>query len=500
MIRFWILDYDYLDVTEGEESQSFQGGPIMSDSTWLLEWSRRYYHFGVSIQIPIEACPIVTPLKLSAWSHALRRYPMDDVSRFFLDGLVDGFRIGCSSKPSSLKSARCNMRSASAHPEVVDNYISKEVSEGRVIGPFLAGLVPAAHTSRFGVIPKSGLPNKWRLIIDLSHPKGRSVNDGIPKYLCSMTYIKVDDAINQILRKGRGSLLAKIDVRSAFRLVPVHPADRHLLAMRWRDHIYIDTCLPFGLRSAPKLFNILADLLEWIAKNRGVTCLLHYLDDFLTVGAPLSQECRFNLDILISLCEMLGVPLALEKITGPVTALDFLGILLDTLRMEARLPKEKLERVKLAVKEWLSKKNATKREILSLLGLLQHAAKVVRPGRTFVRRMYCVAGKVKELDFYTRLNREFRSDLRWWHIFLSDWNGVSFLRSPCSEDVVIQTDASGSWGCAAFCENKWLQWQWPSDWVPVPIMAKELVPIVLSCAVWGPVLKRKFVLFQCDNM
>ena len=75
-----------------------------------------------------------------------------------------------------------------------------------------------------------------------------------------------------------------------------------------------------------------------------------------------------------------------------------------------------------------------------------------------------------------------------------------FLRSSCSEDVVIQTDASGSWGCAAFCENKWLQWQWPSDWVPVPIMAKELVPILLSCAVWGPVLKKKSVLFQCDNI
>lgn len=62
-----------------------------------------------------------------------------------------------------------------------------------------------------------------------------------------------------------GSLMAKIDIRSAFRLIPVHPADHHLLAMQWKGGVFIDTCLPFGLRSAPKLFNILADLLEWIA-------------------------------------------------------------------------------------------------------------------------------------------------------------------------------------------------------------------------------------------
>ena len=76
-----------------------------------------------------------------------------------------------------------------------------------------------------------------------------------------MRYITVDDAIIQL---GPGALLAKIDVRNAFRLLPIHPADRHLLAMEWEGKLYIDTCLPFGLRSAPKPFNILADFLEWI--------------------------------------------------------------------------------------------------------------------------------------------------------------------------------------------------------------------------------------------
>ena len=59
---------------------------------------------------------------------------------------------------------------------------------------------------------------------------------------------------------GQGTMLAKIDVTSAFQLLPVYSADRHLLAMKWKKQLFIDTCLPFGLRSAPKLLNI--DLLS----------------------------------------------------------------------------------------------------------------------------------------------------------------------------------------------------------------------------------------------
>ena len=65
----------------------------------------------------------------------------------------------------------------------------------------------------------------------MPHPEGKSVNDGITKSLCSLHYVTIDDAINQVVKLGQGSLLAKVDIKSAFRLLPVHPADRHLLQM-----------------------------------------------------------------------------------------------------------------------------------------------------------------------------------------------------------------------------------------------------------------------------
>ena len=445
---------------------------------------------------------IHTPLNYSAWCYFLQGETDRELVQFFLQGISQGFHVGFSYDTCAIHPATKNLQCAYSHPQVVEEYLRIEVTTSRVAGPFCQSAISGVHISRFGVIPKSHQPNKWRLIVDLSHPKHHSINDGVPSSLCSIHYITIEDAVQKIMALGPGTMMAKIDIKSAFRLIPVHPTDRHLLGMRWKDYTFVDTCLPFGLRSAPKLFNVLADLLTSVLTRQGVTFVLHYLDDFLTLGPPASNICQQNLNIIQKVCGSLGIPLALEKIEGPATILTFLGITLDTTNMEARLPKDKINRIRQLITSWLGKKKATKREILSLVGLLQHATKVIRCGRTFVSRMYSAAARIKELDHFTRLNKEFRSDLWWWHTFMENWNGLSLLRLKASEiapNIYIQTDASGSWGCGAYFNGRWFQLQWSSDWLPSSIMAKEMVPIMLSCATWGPNLSKKSVCFQCDN-
>ena len=100
--------------------------------------------------------------------------------------------------------------------------------------------------------------------------------------------------------------------------------------MQWKDRLFIDTCLPFGLRFAPKLFNILADLLTWIPQQQVAIPLLHCLDDFLFIGPLSSNICLQHLNTIKKVCHTLGVPLALEKVEGPATVLPFLGILRST--------------------------------------------------------------------------------------------------------------------------------------------------------------------------
>lgn len=148
-----------------------------------------------------------------------------------------------------------------SHSDIVQAHLERDCQHGFTLGPFALTDMPHVHTSRIGIIPKKHQPGKWRIIIDLSSPRDKSVNDGIAKADCSLTYTKVDEIVDSVLHLGRGALLAKINIRSAFRIIPIHPADRHLLGIEWKNQLYIDAALPFGLRSAPKIFNALADAL-----------------------------------------------------------------------------------------------------------------------------------------------------------------------------------------------------------------------------------------------
>ena len=111
-----------------------------------------------------------------------------------------------------------------------------------------------------------------------------------------------------VARYSPGVLMAKFDVEAAYRNIAVHPDDRFLLGMKWRDQYYVDLTLPFGLRSTPFIFNSVADMVEWILLNQhAVSDLLHYLDDFITAGPPHSAQCAYNLSTALTVCPLLFI-------------------------------------------------------------------------------------------------------------------------------------------------------------------------------------------------
>ena len=193
--------------------------------------------------------PTSTPLRASAWAPALAAHPDRAFVRFLISGIREGFRIGCH-RSIQLRSASRNMHSASEHPEVVQAYLEKECALGRMLGPFSSAEqrdLPPCHINRFGVIPKGRNTGKWRLITDLSYPAGQSVNDGIDPDLCRLRYTTVDHVAEVVASYPPGALLAKVDVESAYRLVPVHPVDRPLQAVEWAGALYVDPMLsPVG--------------------------------------------------------------------------------------------------------------------------------------------------------------------------------------------------------------------------------------------------------------
>ena len=176
-------------------------------------------------------------------------------------------------------------------------------------------------------------------------PKGRSINDGIPKELCSLNYTSVDKATELVMACGKGALMAKLDLRSAHRMVPVHPDDQVLLGLKWNSNCYINQALPFGFHSAPKIFMVIADGLTWVLIRSGISNVLHYLNDFFFYSAHKSLDCQYSLNTAIPLCQQLGLPVAPHKVEGPSTSIQFLGIEMDSQSQQLRLLQEKLNRI-----------------------------------------------------------------------------------------------------------------------------------------------------------
>ncbi len=360
------------------------------------------------------------------------------------------------------------------------------------------------HCSPIGIIPKPHQPGKFRLIVDLSAPKGSSVNDFIPPELCSLEYASIDDAAKIVTQCGEGALMAKLDLKSAYRMVPVHPADQALLGIRWEGKTFIDHALPFGLRSAPKIFNAVADGLTWALLYSGVDPVLHYLDDFFFCSAAHSPACKDNLAMAVATSDHLGLPVAPHKVEGPTTTLTFLGIEIDSTKRELRLPQAKLARTENLLQSWEGRRTATKHELQCLIGHLNHAAKVVRPGRTFLRELIRTMSIPKHSYHKVRLNLLCRADIAWWALFISQWNGVSLFPTSLPRGPSVVSDASGTWGCGAFTGDHlpiWFHLPWPpSGWEGKNIAVKEMIPMVISAGIWGKQWRGRTVEFRSDNM
>lgn len=444
----------------------------------------------------------VSPLCATRFALELQQHPNQALVSEVLQGLLQGFRLGFN-PGFSLRSAKKNKASAYQHPEIVDAYLANEVALGRVAGPFHSPPLPNLHINSFGVIPKKGQPNKWRLILDMSSPLGSSVNEGINPNDYPLQYIRVDDIIKMVSKFGQGALMAKFDVEAAYRNLAVHPTDRYLIGMKWRSMFYVDLALPFGLRSAPYIFNSVADLVEWILLNNyHLPDLLHYLDDFITAGPPNSPQCENNLSTASSVCATLGLPLHPSKKVGPTTCMVTLGIELDSVNQLARLPNDKLTSLLNLLHRWSSYRWCTKRQLQSLIGHLHHAAKVVWPGRAFIRRMINLLHNFRRDDHPIQLSAEFKKDLRWWLQYLASWNGVCFWVYPGLSppiDLEMASDASGSFGFGAVFRTHWLYGKWPSALQSASIEYKELFPIVVAAHVWGSSWFKQVVLFHCDN-
>lgn len=438
-----------------------------------------------------------TPVLVPMLKSVLKHYPLS-LSNYLINGFTYGFSIHFFGMRTDFQSK--NLKSADESPEVVDTKLASELQAGRIAGPFSHLPLPNFRVSPIGVVPKKA-PSQYRLIHHLSFPEGSSVNDGISKEFASVQYSSVDDAIKLIKKAGTSCFLAKTDIKSAFRIIPVHPNDYHLLGFKWRGCFYYDKCLPMGCSSSCSIFETLSHALQWAAMDRGADNIVHILDDFLFISKS-KAKCFDDITSFIDLCNQLGVPIAHEKTMGPASTLTFAGIELDTSLSEARLPPDKLIKCRTLLRSFLRKKSVTLLELQSLIGTLNYACIVVPPGRTFLRRLIDLSKHVHHPHHHIRIKLEAKADIHTWLEFLDSYNGRSFFLDDkwlTSDTINLYTDAAASKGFGAIFGSNWAYGEWPSDWKDLNITVLELYPVVLSVELWGSEMANKCVMFFTDN-
>ena len=280
-----------------------------------------------------------------------------------------------------------NHKSVTEFPLDVQAYINEESEHGAITGPFRDVPISNCHVSPFMTCPKANSETR-RVIIDLSWPKGYSVNGRVDKSTnmstdFQLTFPTIDDLTAELTKSRKGAHLYKIDVSRAFCHLYIDPFDYDLLGLYW-DGFYLDKNLPFGTRHGSQFFQHMSDAVRYIMRQRGFD-ILNYIDDCLGFGVP--SVAKKSFDALSDVLSDLGLTISQKKLVPPSTKTTCLGIEINTVLGTLSIPEDKFAQIKAEVVNWAGKKSCTKRQLQSLLGLLLYICKFVRPARCFLNRM-----------------------------------------------------------------------------------------------------------------
>ena len=166
-----------------------------------------------------------------------------------------------------------------------------------------------------------------------------------------------------------------------------------------------DGALPFELGSAPQIFTVVADALVGVFWCKGVKKAIHYLDDLILLGV-FEDSAR-------NMCRAGGT----HKVEGPASVITFLAIVIDSGAQQLRIytlgeTVSSTYSIETPVSENIT--SCRRRELLSLIGNLNHAAAVVAPGRTFWQHLIELSSTMRHLDHHIHLRVQARSDMLWW--------------------------------------------------------------------------------------
>lgn len=435
------------------------------------------------------------------WKSYLEHYPDSVV----VDFLAFGWPINCHSVDFPV-SRSPNHSSAIRFPDEIDSFLLTELEHTATAGPFTCNPFPVPlRTSPLQTVPKDG--SKRRVVLDLSFPPGKSVNDGIPKdsYLDEpfhLTLPRSADFVDLILAKGAGCYLYKKDLKRAYRQIPVDPQDYPFLGYHWNNCLYFDLVLPFGLRSATLACQRTTNAITHIFRTAFQHNCINYIDDFGGVEASYDEAfCAFS--DLEELFHTLGLQSSPTKDCLPSTRMVFLGLTYDTVQLTVEVPQDKLDSTSELIRHWLTHSPFSKSDLQSLIGKLSYICACISPGRIFMQRLLQELRQLPHKRTRFQPSSDMLSDLRWWEKFLPFYNGVSLLRSAPWPDCehFFCTDACGA-GIGGFFSGRFFHSPYPPwlDSTSLSIASLEMLAVTVSVKLWSEDLRRLRILVRTDSL
>ncbi|XP_042143214.1 uncharacterized protein LOC121833742 isoform X2 [Ixodes scapularis] len=295
--------------------------------------------------------------------------------------------------------------------------------------------------SPFFIVPKKD--NKMRPILDL-----RQLNESVQHNHFKMEgWHSVRDLIQQ------GDSMIRIDLKDAYLSVPICHQDRPWLGFREGDRVYRWNVLPFGLRSAPRVFTKLLKPVAAYLRSKGLRIVM-FLDDILVMDQSPSLLANQG-HLIVNLLQNLGFAVNLEKsVLTPARDLLFLGLSIDSRRLTLELPGEKLANPLDHLQQRLEQPVISARQVASLAGQLNACLMVLPEGSFYIRNLQTDLRRALQRGTYTTtltLSRDTRQDLAWWIRALRKTPRDQIKTPPVVQ--TIQSDSSlKGWGA---CSEGW---------------------------------------------
>jgi len=440
--------------------------------------------------------PLNHELNIQAWKYYLDGTDYEILPSFLNYGFPMSF-----SDPDRLKSPPSNYPTALAYPKQLAEYLLTEKAHGAMAGPFKPSDHPHIHSNPLMSRPKKNSA-KRRFILDLSAPPGAGVNSLIKEgeYLgvpCKITLPTPQTLADWLVELPRGSYLFACDLERGYKQLRADPGSYELLGITFLDQLWIELSISFGARYSQVAMVFTTEALAFILYHYYSVPIIPYSDDLVGV-ANTEAQARQNYNIVLFVCNQLGLKLAPNKLSPPAPTVVWLGLEFSAPERTMTVPHDKISDTLVLVNLWLDKTTATISQLRRLLGKLLYVSHCNRVLRIFLNRILQVLRETQSKK--VTVSPDMKADLYWISHHLPLYSGKLLLEPPinASHELIVDSSLQGAGATFGIYAYAKALPQFITD-MNLPINALELLNCVVAIKVFAPLFKGTSLRMLCDN-